>query len=135
MYLPIISPTPGDMNAKSNNWCSSDKTNMEGNVIENITSQFGLHQLINEPTHILGNTSSCIDLIFTSQPNLVTESGVHSSLFPGCHHQIVFAKFNLQIFYPPPYVQKVWHYQDANIELIRRALQEFDWERAFKILA
>ena len=33
----------------------------------NTTSQFGLQQLINEPTHLTGNSSSCIDLIFTSQ--------------------------------------------------------------------
>ena len=87
--------------------------------------------MINEPTHILGSSSSCIDLVFTSQPNLVIESGVHSSLHPNCHHQIVFAKFNLQIFYPPPYTREVWHYKDANIDLIRRALQEFNWEKAF----
>ena len=36
----------------------------------------------------------CIDLIFTSQPNLITESGV----------LIVYAKLNLQIYFPPPYL-------------------------------
>ena len=52
----------GDFNAKSCNWYSHDKTNFEGSTIESITSQFGLHQLINEPTHLLQNSSSCIDL-------------------------------------------------------------------------
>ena len=65
----------GDFNAKSCNWYSHDKTNFEGSTIESITSQFGLHQLINEPTHLLQNSSSFIDLIFTSQPNIVVESG------------------------------------------------------------
>ena len=33
------------------------------------------------------NTSlSCIDLISTSTPNLITHSGVHSSLHLNCHH-------------------------------------------------
>ena len=41
-----------------------------------LTSSFGFNQIINELTHILNNSSSCIDLIFTSQPNLVAESGV-----------------------------------------------------------
>ena len=36
--------------------------------------QIALHQIINEPTHILPNSSSCIDLIFTSQPNMVIKS-------------------------------------------------------------
>ena len=83
----------GDFNAKITNWYKNDTTSYEGLKIEAITSQFGLHQLINELTHLTGNSSLCIDLIFTSQPNLVMESGAHSSLHPNCH-QIVFAKFN-----------------------------------------
>ena len=31
------------------------------------------------------------------------ESGAHSSIHPNFHHQIVFAKFNLKIFYQPPH--------------------------------
>ena len=107
----------GDFNAKSNNWCS---------MIDAVTSNYGLHQLIQEATHILNLSSSCIDLIFTSQPNLVMESGVHSSLHPSCHHQVVFEKFNFSILYPPPYGRTVWFYKKANPELIRRAINEFD---------
>ena len=62
-----------------------------------VTSQFGLQQLIKELTHILGNSSSCIDLMFTSQPSLVMESGVHPSRHSNCRHQITYAKFNLKI--------------------------------------
>ena len=89
-----------------------------------------MNQLIQEPTHILNSSSSCIDLIFTSQPNLVMESGIHSSLHSNCHHQIVIAKFNLPIFYPSPYERTVCYYQRANNELIRRAIDQFDWLRA-----
>ena len=96
-----------------------------------MTSQFGLSQIIKEATHILESYSSCIDLIFTTQPNLVVESGVHPSLHPNCHHHIVFAKFNLQIYYPPPYPRKIWHSEQANTELIRRAITDFNWDRAF----
>ena len=59
------------------------------------------------------------------------ESGVHSSLHENCHHQITFAKFNLKIYYPPPYEREVWHYQKANSENIRKAINEFPWERRF----
>ena len=86
----------GDLNAKSKNWYPSDRTTYEGNINETITSHFGLHQLIYDPTHILEKSSSCIDLIFTSQPNMAVKSGVHSSLHANCHHQIVFAKFDLK---------------------------------------
>ena len=56
-------------------------------------------------------------------------SGVHPSLHPNCHHQIVLAKFNLTVFYPPPYKRLVW-YQQANTDLIKRAIELFDWEKS-----
>ena len=49
---PFLMTTIGDFNAKSKNWYSQDKTSFEGKTIESITSQFGLYQLINEPTHL-----------------------------------------------------------------------------------
>ena len=127
---PFMFVVIGDLNAKSKNWHPSDRTTYEGNIIETITSHFGLHQLIHDPTHILGKSSSCIDLIFTSQPNMVVNSGVHFSLHANCHHQIVFAKCDLKIYYPPPYELEVWHYQEADSILIRRAIHEFNWKRA-----
>ena len=66
-----------DFNSKSNNWCKNDITSHEGSMIDVVTSNYGLYQLIEEPTHILNLSSSYIDLIFTPQPNLVMESGVH----------------------------------------------------------
>ena len=80
---------------------------MEGDTVDSITKQYGLLQVIREPAHILGNTLSFIHLPFTSQPNLITESGVHPSLHPNCHHQIVNAKINLQIYFPSPYLPEV----------------------------
>ena len=59
----------GDFNAKSKNSYKNDKYSFEGNIIENVTSQLGLQQVIKEPTHILVNSSSCFNLIFTSQAN------------------------------------------------------------------
>ena len=81
-------------NAKSKNWYGCDKTNFEENVLGTLFSQFRLHQMINNPTHISDTYSSCINLFFTFQPNFVVESDVHTSLHPNCHHQIIFAKFN-----------------------------------------
>ena len=110
-----------------------DKTSFEGSTIETITSQFGLHMLINEPIHLLQNSSSCIELIFTSQANIVVESGVHSSTGPSCRHQIVFTKFDLKIYYSPPYLRDVWHYKEANTVLIKQAVNYFNWEKASSV--
>ena len=66
----------GDVKAKSKNEYSHDKSSHEGNAIDNVTPQFGLQQIIKEPTHISNTWSSCIGLIFTSQSSLITDSGV-----------------------------------------------------------
>ena len=86
-----------------------------------------LSQLISEPTHILQNTSSCTDLIFSDQPNLVINSGIKPSLHENCHHQITYVKFNLQIIYPPPYL--VWDYKNPNASSIQKALNMVDWNK------
>ena len=83
---PFLTVALGDFNTKFSVWYKHDKKTYEGSKIDAITSQFCLQQLIKEPTHILRNLSSCIDLIFTSHPNLVMESGVHLSLHSSCHH-------------------------------------------------
>ena len=58
------------------------------------------------------------------------ESGIDSSgMHSNCHHEIVFAKFNLSIFYIPPYERTVWYYKRANTELMIRAIDQFDWLR------
>ena len=70
-------------------------------------------------------------LIFFSQANFVVSSGIHSSLHQNCHHQIIFAKFNLKVHYPPPYEREVWHFKKANTGHIKRAINGFPWERTF----
>ena len=93
---------------------------------------YGLHQLTSDPTHILPNSSSWIDLIFTDQPNLVTDSEVYSSLHLNCHHQITYCKFNLFIEYPPPYERQVSDYKHADTSSIKRSLNQVNWNQLFQ---
>ena len=130
-YLIVI---PGEFNAKSSNWYEHDMTRYKGSKINAITSQFGLKQLIQGPTHVLNDSSSCIDLIFTSKPNFVIESGVNFSLHQNCHHQLIYAKVNLKVFYPPPHEHEIWHYHCANADQIQQAIEQFSWEKAFRNL-
>ena len=129
---PFLTVALGDFNAKSQTWFKNDKTSYEGFKVDVLTYIHGLNQSINEPTHLLDSSSSCIDLIFTSQPNLVMESGVQPSLHPNCHHQLVFAKFDLPIYYPTPYERTVRYYNRANADLIRRAINLFDWDKTLR---
>ena len=93
----------GNINAKFNWWYANDNTNIGGSKIDILTASKDFNEIRDEPTHILNNSSSFIDLIFTTQPNLVIESGVHSSLHANCHHQLTYVKFNSNVIYPPPY--------------------------------
>ena len=67
-------------------------------------------QLMSEPTHLFPTSSLCIDLIFTNQSNMIMNSGVFPLIYQNCYHQIVFAKANLNIFFPPPYTRPTWDY-------------------------
>ena len=62
---PFLTTVISDFNAKSNKWSEGDISTIEESKIDFLTSQFGLSQIIKEPTHILENSYSCIDLIFT----------------------------------------------------------------------
>ena len=69
----------GDFIAKSGNWYLNDITSFDSSQIEFVASQFAVSQIIREPTHILDNLKPCIDLTFTSQPNMIMDSGKHPS--------------------------------------------------------
>ena len=126
---PYASFFVGDFNAHSQNWWPDGDTNEEGQQIDDLTSSLSLHQLIMEPTNFEPNKiPSCIDLIFTDQPNIVMESGVRPSLDNLCHHQITFCKLNLHIPPPPAYFRKLWHFSRANSTLIRQSISQFNWE-------
>ena len=61
---PFLTVILGDFNAKSSLWYNNDITTYEGSKIDGVTSQFGLQQIIKEPTYIIGVSSSCINQIW-----------------------------------------------------------------------
>ena len=97
-----------------------------------MATQHGLQQLIDGPTHILNDSLSCIDLIFSSADHLVLDSGILPSLNPKCHHQIVFCKINFKIPFPPSFERKIWDFSKADPILIRRAIDMVDWDNFFE---
>ena len=89
-FTPNSSVLLGDYNARSRSWWASDNNTSECMQLDALTVSYGLQQLVNEPTHMLPSSSSCIDLIFTDQPSLAVNSGTHPSLHANCHHQITY---------------------------------------------
>ena len=111
----------GDFNCRSTQWWENDSENNEGRLSEPISFDNGLYQLISEPTHLMGDSKSCIDLKFTDQPNLIAESGVHPSLHNQCHHQIAYGKLSVSNISLRPYGRKILIYDKVNILAIRKA--------------
>ena len=121
----------GNFNAKSSNWSPNGTATAEGVQLDYLTLLHGMKQVITEPTHILENSFSCIDLIFSNQPNLITDSGVHPTLHSKCHHQIIYSKLNLKIEYRPHYNRKIWNCSRSETDLINRSIGSFNWSKLF----
>ena len=120
-----------DFNARSSTWWSNDITNINGTLIDSLTTTHDFKQLISDATHILPQSTSCIDLIFTDQPNYVIDCGTHSSLNKNCHHQITFCKLNLKVEYPTPYQRLAWNFKKSNNDAIKRAIELVNWNSLF----
>ena len=89
---PIVSIAfLGDHNVKSSTCYENESKAYDGTKIDSVTSQFRMEMLTNEPNHKLPAASSCIDLVFVSQPNLVMELGFHFFFNQRCCHQIIYA--------------------------------------------
>ena len=69
-FCSSLIATIGDFNARSKSWWSEDLTTSEDLVIDSLATTYGLKQLIADPTHLFPNSSSCIELTFTSSTKL-----------------------------------------------------------------
>ena len=117
---------------KHNKRWSNDKMTTNGTIIDSMTSQNRPRQILKEPIHISGSHIYCIDFIFTSQPNLSVDSGTHPSFHENCHHQIIYSKSDLKIFYSSLYEITIWYYKYTDTYLIKKTINNFDWKRAFE---
>ena len=113
---PAFSIITGDFNARSTEWWKVDKENFEGYETKIITHATGYSQLINQHIYITKDSLSCIDLIFTSNPNSINSSSVEMSLFEKCYRKIVYGKITFQI----P--------KNASTESIQRSVSSIDWD-------
>ena len=77
----------------------------------------------------MGDSTSCIDLIFIDQPNVVVDSGVYPSLHKKCHHQIVYGKLSVSSIAIPSYTCRVWYYDKADVGVIMKSTEMFHWQQ------
>ena len=136
LYLNIKAENPfatfftGDFNAHSQFWWPNGDTTPEGVIIDELSTNLGLSQVISEPTNFEPHKNpSCIDLIVTDQPNIILESGTRASLDSYCHHQIIHCKVNFRIPPPLPFERQIWHFNKANSAAIKRCMVSFPWRQ------
>ena len=120
-----------NFNSRNWNWYLGDSVTPQVAHVEGLTFFYGLNQLIKAHTHLVQNSATCINLVFTNQLHLVMESVVHSSLSSTCHHDIVFAKLNLKVKYPPLYEHVCWDYSRTGKVSINWAINAIEWEELF----
>ena len=87
--------------------------------------------MIDQPTQCVNGSSSCINLIFTSNTSLVTDFGVNPRLYKTCHHNLIFGKINFNIPLLPPFYRGIWDYKRAIVEIAQKAITNFNWKQAF----
>ena len=126
----------GDFNARSPLFWDNESTETpEGKILSDFMMLNYMEQLINEPTHLPDNSSTCIDLILTDQPDAFVDSGVIASLDDHCKHQIIYGKLNFNTPCPPPYKRTIWEYKKADIQAIELSFQLIDWNILFQNLS
>ena len=126
--LPLCSIVTGDFNARCYRWWKNDITNLQGQELDLLTLSAGYNQIIDKPTHVINTSMSCIDLLFCTNQSVISNHGVDVSIFDKCHH-------NIRVPLPPIYVREVWDYEKANVENIKKAISNFDWNKAFENLS
>ena len=72
-----------------------DKDSKAGQDIDTFTTTSGYTQIIGQPTHIVNDTLSCIDLLFTTYSKLLSDVGVKQTIYDKCHHNIIYRSINL----------------------------------------
>ena len=87
--------------------------------------------MINKPTHFINESSSCIDLIFSSNTSFVKNCGSELQIYEKYHHNFIYGASNFHVPLPPPYYRDIWDYNHANTESIQKAISNFDLCKSF----
>ena len=102
--FPLCSIIAGDFNARYSRWWKNDITNSTGQDTDSLKSSAGYKQIIDKPTGVINNSMLCIDLLFCTNQNVISNYGVDVSMFKKCHHNIIHGKIDIRVPLRPVYV-------------------------------
>ena len=123
---PVCYVLTCDFNVRSSKWWNFEQDSQEVNEIDSITSTAGYNQLTGYFNHVAKTPSSSINLIFTTNPNLIKETGVEFLLFDKCYHNLTFGKLSCKLPFLPYYFREVWDYGKTNFDSIQRSNSGID---------
>jgi len=115
------------MNARNVAFWSEDITNTEGRALYSTMNQAGFTQLIHEPTRIVNSRRSCIDLIFSLNPNLIIDAGVRPKISDLCDHSPIYATLKYTTTRPKAYKRWVWDFKRGDYDSLRQCLLYAQW--------
>ena len=98
----------GNFDTKLSNWSPSDKDNKVGQDIDTLTAASGYIQMNGQPTHIINDKLSCIDLLFTNNNKLLSEVGVEQTTYDKCNHKIICGLLILTNLFFHLTIRKFW---------------------------
>ena len=129
---PICSIVVGDINAKLSKCWQSNKDNKAGQDTYTFTTTSGYTQMIGQPTNILNDKSSCINLLFTTNNSkMLCNVGVKQIFYNKCHHNILYDSVNPNILPPPLYYKEVWDCKSTDPVCIQWEIWFVDWNNIF----
>ena len=79
--FPLCSIVTEDFNARCSRYWQNDVTNLAGQEIDSLTLSAGYKQIIDKPIHVVNNSMSCIDLLFCTNQNTISNYGVDVPIF------------------------------------------------------
>ena len=112
----------GDFNFDTNKPASS-------RFVSSLCQQFGLTQIINEPTHFTENSSSVIDIMFLRNPNTLLSSGVSDPFLNQNqrYHCPIFGVFKFEKIKSKSFKRRLWKYQNGDYNLMKIKSRSINW--------
>ena len=94
--------------------------------LKELIANYDFTQLINESTHFTEQSSTLIDVIITSNPNIVVASEVCDPFVPNRmrFHCPVAVILSFMKFKPQNYKRQIWKYEEADYNKYRQILSE-----------
>ncbi len=121
------------MNGRNSVFWSEDITNTDGRIINSIFETHNYEQMIQEPTRVVENTKSCIDLVFTNNPHIFSEVGTRDKIVDICDHHPIYGILTSSVRKPKCFKRWVWDFKRANFDDMRFSLLNAPWQSCYVV--